>query len=151
MKASIKTQLLKSGYNFFTIILLFISFSLSAQNNKDTLVFKPTFSDLNIYDINGAKVSVSEAKKLAVNNQLAVNYFKKAQMNNLLSLLFGVPGGFLVGYNIGAAAGGGKFNSTLFFTGVGLIGVSVPFELAKVKNLKKAVQVYNDSLTVEKK
>jgi hypothetical protein len=62
-----------------------------------------------------------------------------------------LPGGFLIGYNIGTAAGGGKFNSTLFFTGVGLIGLSVHFELAKVKNLKKAIQVYNDSLTTDTK
>jgi hypothetical protein len=151
VKGLIKTKFSKSVYTFFSTVLLCISFNLKAQSNKDTLVIKTTFSNINMYDTKGTQVSISDAKKRASNNRTALHYFETAQMNQLFSLLFGLPGGFLIGYNMGIAAGGGKINLAYFFTGFGLIGLSFPFELAKVNNLKKAVQVYNDSLTTDKK
>ncbi len=151
VKGLIKAQFSKSGYTFFSIVLLCISFNLKAQSNKDTLVIKTKFSNINMYDTKGTQVSISDAKKRASNNRTALHYFEAAQMNQLFSLLFSLPGGFLIGYNIGTAAGGGKINPAYFFTGFGLLGFSVHFELAKVKNLKKAVQVYNDSLTTDKR
>ncbi len=136
----------KLTYKSILLVILCLSLKLRAQNNKDTLVIKTTFASINMYDPMGVKVSLSEAKKRASNNRMALHYFEAAQMNHLFSLLFSLPGGFLIGYNMGIAVGGGKINPAYFFTGFGLAALSFPFDLATAKNLKKAVQVYNDSL-----
>jgi hypothetical protein len=57
-----------------------------------------------------------------------------------------IAGGLLVGFPLGTAIGGGDPNWALAGVGVGLFLLSIPLEIGYHKNVKAAVDTYNQSL-----
>ena len=72
---------------------------------------------------------------------------KIAKSNYDIGTVFGFAGGFLVGWPLGTALGGGEPNWTLAGIGAGLIVVSIPFSTSYTKHAKKAVGIYNTGLS----
>jgi len=84
--------------------------------------------------------------KIMESNKQSYDFIKKAQSNNTMALFFGCTGGYLVGWPIGTAMGGGEPNWTLVGIGAGLIAISIPFSSGANKNTKQAMELYNSSL-----
>jgi len=133
----------------YLLFFLCICFALQskAQAFQDTLIFTPKFSNIQIFNSEGKVVKISVAKKLAFNDSISLKYFRKAQINKVFSSIIGGAGGFLIGFNIvGFIQKGDKSSLNALLVGIGLAGVSVPFEIGTIKNTKKAVQAYNHSV-----
>ncbi len=81
------------------------------------------------------------------NDQEAYALAKSAKSNYIASQVVGGIGGFVVGWNLGTAIGGGKPNWTIAGMGAALIIVSIPITSNSIKKMKKAVDHYNSSLT----
>jgi hypothetical protein len=71
---------------------------------------------------------------------------KIAKNNYTASMIFQLPGGFLIGYPLGTAMAGGDPNWTLAAIGAGLVVISIPFISAYNKHARNAVSVYNKGL-----
>jgi hypothetical protein len=76
----------------------------------------------------------------------AYNQIKSAQTTYTLASIVGIAGGFMVGWPIGTAIGGGEPNWTLAGIGDGLIIVSIPISQKFNKQAKQAVDTYNGGL-----
>jgi len=77
------------------------------------------------------------------NNTVALEYLKSAKGNSGFANVLGYAGGFLIGYPIGTAIGGGKPNWMLAAIGCGLIVIDIPILSSANKNVRKAVNAYN--------
>lgn len=84
--------------------------------------------------------------KITESNAEAFKEMKIAKSNSSVSNVFGIPGGFLVGWTLGTAIGGGKANWAVAGIGAGLIAISIPFSTAYSRHAKNAVRIYNDGL-----
>ncbi len=100
------------------------------------------------YTQNGTLLKMKDLVKTMESNQQAFDLIKKAQLNNTMASIFGGAGGFLVGWPIGTAIGGGDANWTLAGVGAGLIAIVIPFSSGSNKNAKQAVELYNSSLNL---
>ncbi|WP_179353785.1 hypothetical protein [Winogradskyella vidalii] len=98
------------------------------------------------YTQNGKLMKMKDLVKTMESNQKAFDLIKKAQSNNTIASIIGGAGGFLVGWPIGTAIGGGDANWTLAGIGAGLIAIGIPISSGVNKNAKKAVELYNSSL-----
>jgi hypothetical protein len=82
---------------------------------------------------------------LNTNEEAAVKV-KQAKSNLFPLYLFSITGGFMIGWPIGTAIAGGDANWTLALIGVGLVGLSIPFQVGYNKNIYNAVRIYNTDL-----
>jgi len=129
------------------IVCICFAFQSKAQAFQDTLIFTPKFSNIQIFNSEGKVVNLDNAKKLAFNDSISLKYFRKAQVNKVFSTIIGGAGGFLIGFNMfGVIQTGNKSSLNALLVGIGLVGVSAPFEIGAIKNTKKAVQAYNHSI-----
>lgn len=131
----------KISFILFFLIVVKIGF---AQAQTDSIVIKkgisPTFYK------NNKLLKPRDIEQLMELNSNSTLAYSQAKKNIVPATIFGSAGGFLVGYPIGAAIGGGKFNFTMLGIGLGLIGVSIPFSSAYNKHALKAVQMYNGAI-----
>ncbi len=79
-------------------------------------------------------------------NKEAYNEMRIARSYRVVSSIFGMPGGFLLGWPLGTAAAGGEANWALAGIGAGLIVVGIPLSAASVKHARNAVRIYNAGL-----
>lgn len=130
-----------------TIIgVLFLSLSsVFAQTPSEPILIK---HGLGVYFTqNGKKLNTRQLISITKVNAEALKETQKAKINHEASQLFGVPGGFLVGFVVGRMAVGGEPNMLILGIGGGLVAVSIPFSIASSKHAKKGVNIYNDGLT----
>lgn len=93
---------------------------------------------------NGKKLSPKQMLNLMDVNPAAYKEMEAAKLNNDWATAFGFAGGFLIGWPLGTAIGGGEPNWTLAGIGAGLVVVSIPFSTAYKKHALKAVDMYNN-------
>lgn len=97
----------------------------------------------NKYTLNNQVLTLDKMTKMMENNTVATQYLKSAKGTSGLANILAYAGGFLIGYPLGTAIGGGKPNWTLLAVGCGLIVIDIPIVSSANKNLKKAVNAYN--------
>ncbi|MBI3218199.1 MAG: hypothetical protein HYZ44_01680 [Bacteroidetes bacterium] len=95
------------------------------------------------YSQNNQPLTVKQLGAALEINPEASKLFQQAKPNGTAATIFGVAGGFLVGWPIGTAIAGGKPSWELAGIGAGLIVVSIPFSSAFNKKTKEAVSIYN--------
>lgn len=95
------------------------------------------------YRQNNQKLTPAELMETLKANPAAYNEMKKARTNQTFSSIFSGVGGFMVGWPIGTAAGGGDANWTLAGIGAGLIVAAIPFEIAFSKRARNSINMYN--------
>jgi len=96
----------------------------------------------------GKLIGIKELTKITSSHKIANDFALKAKTNKGFSDVFGGVGGFLVGWSIGTKIGGGEFNNNLFYAGLGVIAVGIPFSIGMTKNAKKSVEAYNGNTGV---
>lgn len=79
-------------------------------------------------------------------NEQALRAARSAQSNHTFASILGGAGGFLVGWPVGTALGGGEPDWTLAGIGAGLIVLSIPVSLSSAKHAANAVDIYNEGL-----
>jgi len=124
--------------------LLTVFFTLNGQNQPYSITVKNRLGP--VFQQNGKNLTPTKLLTITKSNQEAYSEMKIANKNYLASMVFQFPGGFLIGYPVGAALAGGDPNWTLAAIGAGLVVVSIPFISAYNKHAKNAVYIYNKGL-----
>ncbi len=127
------------------ISILLVSFSqLFSQTQTDTIEVTKQMGT--VFKQNGKILKPRQLLEITKVNQEAYKEMKIAKSNYDAGLVFGYIGGFMVGYPLGTAIGGGEANWTVAGIGAGLIILAIPFGSAYSKHAKNAVRIYNNGL-----
>lgn len=129
---------------FFIFIFLMSLSQLFAQNQSDSIEVRKNLGT--IFVQNGKNLSPRLLLELTQTNDEAYKEMKIAKRNFDAGTILGVTGGFMVGWPIGTALGGGKPNWAMAGIGAGLIAISIPFSVAYTRHAKNAVRIYNSGL-----
>ena len=79
-------------------------------------------------------------------NSDALAIATKAKSNYGAGSVVGFIGGFLIGWPIGTAIGGGEPEWGLLAAGVGITAISIPIMSSAKKKMTEAVNIYNSGL-----
>jgi hypothetical protein len=124
--------------------VLLVSISSICQTASDSITVVKVFGGRQFFQ-NDKKLKTGQLVKLMESNEQALKYIKSAQTNNTVSAIIGYAGGFMIGWPIGTAIGGGDPNWTLAAVGAGLVAVSIPLSIKATKQTLMAVDLYNQS------
>lgn len=127
---------------FFVLIGTATSFG---QTDTDSIYLKKVFGAYQFYYHN-QKLSLPQIKNVMSSNELALEQIKSAQSTNNIGMVFACAGGFLVGWPLGTALGGGEPNWAAAGAGVGLIAITFAITNSYNIKAKRAVDTYNNGL-----
>jgi len=128
----------------FIGILSILIFSAFGQNSTDSIEIKKQFGT--VFRQNGKNLTPNQLITVTSSNPDAYKEMKIAKSNYGAGMVLAYAGGFLVGWPIGTAIGGGDPNWALAGIGAGLIAGSIAFTSAYTNHTKKAVTIYNNGL-----
>ncbi|WP_207431493.1 hypothetical protein [Sabulibacter ruber] len=126
-------------------LVLLTCVQVFAQSVSDTIEVKKGFST--VFRQNGRNLTPKQLLDITQSNPEAYKEMKIAKGKAGVANVLGYAGGFLVGWPIGAAIGGGEPNWALAGIGAGLIGVAIPFATSFSKHTQNAARIYNSGLT----
>ena len=121
---------------------IIMSVSMFSQTTNDSIKVTKMFGGYK-FEQNGKTLTYSKMLEQMQSNPEAYNYMKKASDNVGLATVFSYAGGFLLGWPIGTAMGGGKPNWSLAGVGGALLCITIPISSSINKNAAKAVALYN--------
>lgn len=124
------------------LIVIISSFNLAMGQTNDSITMKKVVGGYQFFQ-GEERLTVNQLVKTMKTNSEAYSLVKSAQSNNTVASVIGGIGGFMVGWNLGTALGGGEPNWGVAGIGAGLIVVSIPISLSFNKKVKKAVETYN--------
>jgi hypothetical protein len=127
-----------------TLLVVSVSFTFG-QTSSDSISMKKVFGGYQFYQ-GQQRLNMSQLVKTMKPNDLAYRQIKSAQSTYTVAAIIGGVGGFMVGFPIGTALGGGEPNWTMAGIGAGLIVVSIPITQSFNKKAKLAVKSYNGGL-----
>jgi hypothetical protein len=130
-------------------ILLFLLFTalinlkfVNAQAVKDSIkIHNGVFGTIYVKD--GKSLTTHRLFKIISANPETLPEISSTRNNNIYSWIFGGAGGFILGYQMGTSYSRTTPNWFALGAAAGLIGISMPFEIAKAKHTKRAVLIYN--------
>jgi hypothetical protein len=114
---------------------------LFAQVQKDTIQIKKAS-----FVRHDKRLNPKQLLGILQENPESYHMMKVAKSNYDVGNVFGFAGGAVVGWQLGALAGGRKANWTSVGIGGALIVAGIPFSSAYMKQAKKAVAAYNNGL-----
>ena len=126
-----------------SLVLVGILFSVQVFSQSADITYKKTFGGLKFYQL-GQVLKPKQMLNKMSGNQVAQEYMHKAKSNYDVAQVLGGIGGFMVGWPIGTAIGGGEPNWTMAAIGGGIVLLALPLNGGFNKNAKKAVDVYNN-------
>lgn len=137
-------------FRLLALVVILLTLGGGAQSRVITL--KNSFFEGWKYSVNDGgsyrKIGVSATGLYAAmeGNEEAQNQLKSYKSFALMSVIAGYPGGALIGWPLGALAGGEEWTDgykTMIYVGVSLGVVSFLFETKANSHLKKSVKIYN--------
>lgn len=129
-----------------TLFFLIGVISLSAQTANDTISMVKRDNGRMAYMMGGIPLLPIQLEDVMYDYPESMSYLQKAKTNQVASLVFAGVGGYLVGYPIGTAIGGGEANWSMAAIGLVVAGISFVFDGASKANVKNAVEAYNRSV-----
>lgn len=130
--------------SLFIGILLLAAIAVFGQSTSDTIEIRYGFGP--VFVQNNRKLTPKELMEITYSDPEAFNEMIIAKRNADASSVFGGIGGFMVGWPIGTAIGGGEPNWAMAAIGGGLIIISIPFSTGYSKHAKRAVKIYNNDI-----
>lgn len=127
------------------ILLTVVCSFTNGQSSTDSISMKKIFGGYQFYQ-GDKRLNMFQLVNTMKPNDQAYQQMKAAQATNTLATIIGGVGGFMVGWPIGTAIGGGEPNWTMAGIGAGLIVVSIPITQSFNKKAKQAVETYNGGL-----
>lgn len=125
-------------------VLLTLTVSVLSQNPTDSIQIRKRLGP--VFQQNGINLTPGQLINITESNPEAYAEMKKARSNYISSLFFQLPGGFLIGYPLGTAIGGGDPNWTMAAIGAGLVFISIPLISGYNKHATNAVNIYNKGI-----
>jgi hypothetical protein len=129
-----------------TLLVLVSGMGLSfSQASRDSIQYKKINGDLRFYQ-DGNRLWWYDVVDTLEPNPQAHQLMKSARSTRAVAGLIGGAGGFMAGWAIGGAIGGGEFDLATLGIGAGLIVVALPLSAASNKKAISAVSIYNRGL-----
>lgn len=123
-------------------ILCIVSLQVSfAQTSGDPIEIQK-----NRFFQNGQRLAMPQLLEITKPNDAAYAEMKKAQTNSVVGAVFGGVGGFLIGFPLGTAIGGGDPNWAMAGIGAVVVAIGIPFSVSGTKHAKEGVSIYNEGL-----
>lgn len=122
---------------FFSSLLAFVMFSVQSQTIEQKKGGR--------FFIDGVASSPKEVQNLMSGNPEAFELAKSANANYGVGNVLGVIGGFMIGWPIGSAIGGGEPEWALAGVGAGVLAVAIPLVSSGNKKMGKAIELYKGS------
>lgn len=127
------------------LITLLLTFSPShAQRVPPNVKAEKAFIGYRFFS-DGQKINRTKAVSLLRSDKEAYAHVQKARANKVFSDIFGISGGFMVGYTLGAALANAEPDGVIAGVGAGLSLLSLPFELRYNKKVAEAVNMHNEA------
>lgn len=79
-------------------------------------------------------------------NTQAFNLIVSAQTSSTIATILEMAGGFMIGWPIGTAIGGGEPNWVLAGVGAGLVVIAIPLRHNFIMKARQAVDIHNGGL-----
>lgn len=132
----------------FLLLILFVIgvSSLSAQTVNDTISMVKRDNGRVAYMKGGIPLLPIQLEDVMYDYPESMSYLQKAKANQVFGIIFAGVGGYLIGYPIGTAIGGGEPNWSMAAIGVGVAAIAFVFDGASKANVKNAVESYNRSV-----
>ncbi len=135
------------------LLTILLTTALSAQESDngmqnpktDSIEIRKAFGGYQLYH-EGKQLKSKELKDLLKPNEQAYKQFKSSRSSNTIATVLGYAGGFMIGWPLGTAIGGGKPNWILAGVGAGLVAVAIPISIGSNRKLKRSVGIYNATL-----
>jgi len=126
------------------ILLLISGISAFAQYNPDTITATKVFGGYR-FEQDGNLLTLNSMSTLMKDDKEAASYLKKAKTSATIAYVLSYTGGFLIGYPLGTALGGGKPVWAMAGIGCGLVVIALPLSSAAGRDAKTAADIYNAS------
>lgn len=127
-------------------ILTALSFTLTifsfAQGTEGKIRMEKHFGGPRFYQ-DERLLKPKDVLNIMASDEEAFNVFKKAKANYDAAQVFGFIGGFMVGWPLGTALGGGEPQWGIVAGGAGALLLSLPFSGEFKKHARNAVEIYN--------
>jgi hypothetical protein len=136
---------MRNLHSLIAILLLTLStlLSLTASAQTDTITVCPAKHGC-MYRKEGKALSMHLLEKQLKPDRAAMKYYNRGQLNYGVAFAFAFSGGAVIGSELGKLMGGKSgANMATVAAGAGLIGAAIPFNIAFVRNTRKAVETYN--------
>ena len=131
-------------------IILFLCFSSALQAQTDgALTLRNSFWGYG-YKLNDKNISFGEVETiLKQNNQVeAISYLHKGKTQQVFSNVLGIPGGFIIGWELGLLISGKETNTTMWVSGGALTVASYIIGAASKKNFSKVIALNNGGMAM---
>jgi len=103
------------------------------------------------YKYHGEEIGADKLGNIIQKNAVSAEYMKKVKSSVGFASVLSYAGGFMIGWPIGTAIGGGKPNWTLAAVGCGLVVIAIPVISSANHNILKAVNAYNQEIMTSHK
>lgn len=127
------------------LILMILPLWMLSQQTVDTIEIK-TVKGKKEYFYKGEPLTFDKLIDLTKSNEEASIKIKAAKNNIGGAKVLGYAGGFMIGYTLGVAIGGGDPPWLLAAAGVGVIVLSIPLNKAYQRNINEAANIYNKDI-----
>ncbi len=135
---------MKKTVSIFTFLIF--TFTLSyGQLVTDTIVSIKGNNGYEYYQ-GDLLLTATQLDSVLYSNDIAYELMGSAHNLNNLGKVLGYIGGFLIGWPLGTAVGGGEPVWALAGVGAGILIVSIPINLKAKKKSKLAIDIYNRGL-----
>ena len=130
----------------FTLLIISIFFGIIslAQDFNSPIEIQQRLGK--VYLQNGRLLPAKELHSILSSNEKAAVEVEQAKKNLAPLYLFSIAGGFLIGWPIGTAIGGGDPQWGLAAIGAGLVLLAIPFQVGYNKHIATAVRIYDSQL-----
>ncbi len=124
-------------------VLLFYSLSFS-QASSDSITINKVRRGYQFLQ-HGLPLNSAQLGIILKDNDEAYKVYKKSRASYTFAMIFSGTGGFLIGWPIGTAIGGGDPNWAMAGIGAGLVAIGLPLAFNSDKLLRSSVGIYNTS------
>ncbi len=128
------------------VLGIFLFWGSFGQSPSDSIFMQKSFGGYTFYQHGQRLTNMAEVAGAMQSNEIAYLAFKRAKANYGIANVFGFAGGFMIGWTLGTAIGGGEPNWTVAGVGGGLLLVSIPLFSNANKRAKLAVNTFNSGL-----
>lgn len=124
---------------------LILCFSIFSQNQTDSIKIFKVFGGYR-FESKGNVLTYGNMLDMMKDNPEAYQFMSKAKSTAGFAKVLGYAGGFLIGWPIGTAFGGGKPDWTLAGVGCGLLIIMIPISSSANNNALIAIKKHNSSI-----
>src|SRR5687768_322902 len=114
----------------------------NTKTSSDSILIIKKFGGYQFYK-NDRQLNMNQLQAVLEVNNEAYKDIKSARSATTFSSILGYAGGFLIGWPIGTAMGGGKPKWAMAAVGAGLTAISIPLSISAKKKARSAVSKYN--------